>query len=250
MGWGEGHFLTDWAVLAESLDSVKESLRLPRGPACALTQRRGGRGSRWPRHGPLPAGCGGHSTHRCGHGWRRTRRCRFYCSVPNTHGVGQRGGLQLTRKQFVLKSRGSVGTTRGPLPGKASHALVRHAGASGPWGSREEGARRRRRPQRVRSSWERSVDTLGESPGMSGTQAMAPSSADGAPGQGNLSRGPTELTLHLPLPCGTCLNEWWAQTGRLARVGRPARGGADLAAGSARPCTFRAKDNLQALSVV
>lgn len=47
MGWGEGHFLTDWAVLAESLDSVKESLRLPRGPACALTQRRGGRGSRW-----------------------------------------------------------------------------------------------------------------------------------------------------------------------------------------------------------
>lgn len=178
------------------------------------------------------------------------RRCRFYCSVPNTHGVGQRGGLQLTRKQFVLKSRGSVGTARGPLPGKASQALVRHAGASGPWGSREEGARRRRRPRRVRSSWERSVDTLGESPGMSGTQAMAPSSADGAPGQGNLSRGPTELTLHLPLPCGTCLNEWWAQTGRLARVGRPARGGADLAAGSARPCTFRAKDNLQALSVV
>lgn len=54
MGWDEGHFLTDWAVLAESLDSVKESLRLPRGPACALTQRRGGRGSRWPRHWTAP----------------------------------------------------------------------------------------------------------------------------------------------------------------------------------------------------
>lgn len=54
MGWDEGHFLTDWAVLAESLDSVKESLRLPRGPACALTQRRGGRGSRWPSHWTAP----------------------------------------------------------------------------------------------------------------------------------------------------------------------------------------------------
>lgn len=41
-------------MLAESLDSVKESLRLPRGPACALTQRRGWRGSRWPRHWTAP----------------------------------------------------------------------------------------------------------------------------------------------------------------------------------------------------
>lgn len=161
MGWDEGHFLTDWAVLAESLDSVKESLRLPQGPACALTQRRGGRGSRWPLTGPLPAGCGGHSTHRCGHGWRRTRRCRFYCSVPNTHGVGQRGGLQLTRKQFVLKSRGSVGTARGPLPGKASQALVRHAGAV-----RALGQPRGRSPEE-KTSPEGAVE-LGEERGHSG----------------------------------------------------------------------------------
>lgn len=244
-GWDEGHFLTDWAVLAESLDSVKESLRLPRGPACALTQRRGGRGSRW------TAPC---RLRRPLHPQMRTRleedtALSFLLQRPQH--TRRRAARRASANAEAVHSKVlGLRTARGPLPGKASQALVRHAGASGPWGSREEGARRRRRPRRVRSSWERSVDTLGESPGMSGTQAMAPSSADGAPGQGNLSRGPTELTLHLPLPCGTCLNEWWAQTGRLARVGRPARGGADLAAGSARPCTFRAKDNLQALSVV
>lgn len=249
MGWGEGHFLTDWAVLAESLDSVKESLRLPRGPACALTQRRGGRGSRWPGHWTAPC-----RLRRPLHPQMRTRleedtALPFLLQRPQH--TRRRAARRASANAEAVRSKVSgLRTARGPLPGKASQALVRHAGASGPWGSREEGARRRRRPRRVRSSWERSVDTLGESPGMSGTQAMAPSSADGAPGQGNLSRGPTELTLHLPLPCGTCLNEWWAQTGRLARVGRPARGGADLAAGSARPCTFRAKDNLQALSVV
>lgn len=50
MGWDEVHFLTDWAVLAESLNSGKQSLELPHGPACALTQRKGRHGRGWLHH--------------------------------------------------------------------------------------------------------------------------------------------------------------------------------------------------------
>lgn len=195
--------------------------------------------------GPLTAGCGGHSTRGCRHGWRRTRRGRLDCGVACTRGVGQRGGIRLTQKWFVLKSWGSVGTARGPLPGKASPALVRHAGAVRAPGQ-QRGALRRRCPRRVQSSWARGTDdTLGESPGMSGTRALAPSSAGGAPGQGNLSPGADrELTLHLLLPCGLCLNERWARTARGAHAGRPEPSGADLEACLASPCMFISKDNL------
>lgn len=156
MGWGEGHFLTDWAVLAESLDSVKESLRLPRGPACALTQRRGGRGSRW------TAPC---RLRRPLHPQMRTRleedtALPFLLQRPQH--TRRRAARRASANAEAVRSKVlGLRTARGPLPGKASQALVRHAGAV-----RALGQPRGRSPEE-KTSPEGAVE-LGEERGHSG----------------------------------------------------------------------------------